>query len=175
MKYIKLLELFSIKDCYPYKNIPTVNPSYVIYNFSTDNYIYDVEFERLKDGWSAEHKIGNPFIIKKHKLTYDNVYRVTSTVIYITQEFIKKENPNFLIMNYVGTPTEMEETSINKMNKRSRLQNNYLKQIDGYTPKYYYRSHPETGMLQTACLFYKNSYDFIKIEEYLNECGYKNI
>ena len=57
MKYIKLLELFSIKDCYPYKNIPTVNPSYVIYNFSTDNYIYDVEFERLKEQY--ENKLVN--------------------------------------------------------------------------------------------------------------------
>jgi len=174
MKHLKIFELFSIKPAYSYTEEETVDENkYVIFSFKTDKYLYDVIFEKWFDGWSAEHKIGNPFTYSKLKLTYDNVFKITSTVMCITKEFIDRNKPNFLIINYVGTPGESlvniegEKTKkdINKINKRARLQRNYLRQIDGYTPKYYYRANPENGTLSTCCLFYKNGYNITDMEK----------
>lgn len=174
---IKLYEMFSIKPFYQYEEEETVDPNkYVIYSFSTDKHLYDVVFEKFGDGWQAEHKIGNPFTYNKYRLTNDNALRITSTVIHITQQFIQNKNPNFLIILYAATSGEVEDPTIanpdaektdglpNKMSKRARLQTNYLKQIEGYSPKYYYRADVSNGKLQTCCLFYRNGYDISEIE-----------
>jgi hypothetical protein len=176
MRYIKLFELFSIKASYPYEEVEAQDSNkYVIYSFKTDKYIYDVIFEKFKDGWQAEHKIGNPYTYAKLKLTSDNVFKITSTVMHITQKFLEEKTPNYLVILYVGTPDETEDPNNKditkeKINKRARLQSNYLKKIEGYTPKYYFRINPHQGTnnrgnVETCCIFYRNGYDITDIEK----------
>lgn len=183
-RYIKLYELFSIKAKYPYEKLDSTEEDEIIYTFNTGNYIYDVIFTKHKDGWEAEHKIGNPFTYARLKLTNDNVYGITSTVIHITKEFITDYNPNYLLILYIGTPDEdskdYDESKIKKINKRARLQSNYLKQIEGYTAKYYYRinnhsSSKTRGNIETLCVFYKNGYDLTNAEIFIKEYQFVSV
>lgn len=170
MKYIKIFELFELKPYYNYKLIPSVNPSFVVYSFDTDNYTYVVEFERVLDGWSGLHEIGNPFIINRYKLTNDNALKVTSTVICILKDFISNNDPNFIYFNYIPTDNE-DANSFNKMNKRSILQSHYLKQIKGYNSVYFHGSD-NRGKLRTLCLFYKDGYNIDNIVLHIEDNGF---
>lgn len=165
MKFIKRInELF---DSEPYKlELVEQSDEYWKYLFKTDKYEYIVEFKYTELGWDAQHSRNNysGFLSAHYELTYDNTLKVTQTIISALKDFLDKKNPESVILEYIPTKDDKSkknvnnkyvDVSYNRMNKRSRLQYNYLQNLDGYKIKYYYRV---TGsyLIKTIGYVYRN-------------------
>ena len=187
MKFIKSInELFDSK---PYElELVEQSDKYWKYLFKTDKYEYKVEFTYDELGWQASHSNANyrGFLnTPHHELTKDNALRITQTVISALKDFLDKKKPESVILEYIPTKQDIAkkrndidryvDVPYNRMNKRSRLQYNYLQNLDGYKIKYYYRV---TGsyLVKTIGYIYKNNmstqtfdakmayYDFLPVE-----------
>jgi hypothetical protein len=173
MKFIKSInELF---DSEPYKlELVEQSNKYWKYTFKTNKYEYIVEFKYGELGWDAQHSTTSGFFSSPHyHLAYDNVLKVTQTVITTLKDFLDKKKPETVVLEYIPTKDDRSKKVVNNkymdipynpMNKRSRLQQSYLKNLDGYKIKYYYRV---TGsyLIKTIGLVYRNDIDIAFFDE----------
>ena len=174
MKFIKSInELF---DSEPYQlELVEQSNEYWKYSFKTEKYEYIVEFKYGELGWDAQHSQSNysGFLSAHYELTYDNVLKVTQTVITALKDFLDKKKPETVVLEYIPTKDDRSKKVVNNkymdipynpMNKRSRLQQSYLKNLDGYKIKYYYR---ESGsyLIKTIGLVYRNDIDIAFFDE----------
>ena len=97
---------------------------------------------------------------KPNEKVYDNII---STITDITHDFIRKVNPNAIIIHHIPMRRETEETK--KLNYRALLNYQYLKHIPGYELIYYnmigYKSNTICYMVKPEFLK-KNPFELYK-------------
>ncbi len=185
MKYIKRInELF---DSQPYKlELIKQESKYWLYSFKSDNNEYIVEFKCGEFGWEAQHstKSGYSIAYQHFHLAYDsNTLKVTKTIIAALEDFLEKNKPESVFIGYIPAKEDIAKKVINNiyvpvkynpMNKRARLQFNYLKQIEGYKCQYFYKISG-AYFIKTLGFIYRQDINPIDFEEKISELGFKLI
>lgn len=175
MKYIKLFEAFDL----PGKVNFTVNnyDNLIKYKFNIDNYQFSVNFKLDDDDitWERTYTVNNfGYSYRTFNSKENMAKKIVSAVNYITNDFIKKYKPDIIYINHIlmeykddsGKLLKREVMSSNKLNKRARINYQYIKNIDcikngEYDLKYFNFIQNSNGY--TACYIYNK-----KLENNIN-------
>ena len=175
MKYIKLFEAFDLSEKVNF----TVNnyENLIEYLFNIDNYKFRVSFKLEDDDitWERSYKVINYGQGYQTFNSKDNMAKkIISAVNYITNDFINQNKPDIVYINHIlmeykdesGKLLKKEVMLSNKLNKRARINYQYLKNLDcikngEYGLKYFNFINSTEGY--TACYIYNK-----KLENRLN-------
>jgi len=166
MKYIKLFEAFDLPEKINFKSIKSVDN--IEYDFNIDNYEFRVSFKLDDDDitWERSYKVIN---YGEGYQTFDSkdnmAKKIVSAVNYITNDFINQNKPDIVYINHIlmeykdenGKLLKKEVMSSNNLNKRARINYQYLKNLDcikndKYGLKYFNFINSTEGY--TACYIY---------------------
>lgn len=165
LKYFEEIELTNRKN--PFNKISDNS-----YEFTTDELTYKVDFiqsftKEYKSCWSRQYDLKTNREIGFHQ-SNKNPYNILSTVTEITENFLKEKNVEVLIIMH--TLMESENCPIDKLNKRSRINYQYLKSIDGYQIRYFNQPlYSGGGSVCTNCIIFKTGIDIDPIIEVWNK------
>ncbi len=168
MKYMKYFEEIELSA----RNKPFNKISDKRYEFTTDELTYIVDFipsfiKQYKSCWSRQYDLKTNREIEFHQ-SNKNPYNILSTVTEITENFLKEKNVEVLIITH--TLMNSEECPIDKLNKRARVNYQYLKSIDGYQIRYFNQElFSGNGSVSTNCIMFKPGIDINPIIETWNK------
>jgi hypothetical protein len=122
-----------------------------IYNLVIDDIIYYVEFSLYENNiWLREYDTKKGELEQVNK----NPFNIVSGITQVTKDFIKNNNPNALFIPHI--PMNNENQYKPQLNKRAKINYNYLKGIVGYKLEYY--NELISGQLTTACYMVKPAF-----------------
>ncbi len=146
------------------------------YEFTTDDLTYVVDFtnafiNEYKSCWSRQYDIKGNKEIGYHQ-SNRNPYKIISTVTEITKDFLEEKDVEVLMILHVLM--EREVCSIDKLNKRAKINYQYLKSIDNYQLRYFNlpSSIHQNESVSTNCIMFKSGVDISPIIEKWNK--YRN-
>ena len=156
MKYLKYFE-----NQFEY-NLVTDKPNEKVYDTIIDGIDYYSKYYLYKNNvWVHDYNYSSNHEINKHRRK--NPDNIISTITDITHDFIRKVNPNAIIIHHIPMRRETEETK--KLNYRALLNYQYLKHIPGYELIYYnmigYKSNTICYMVKPEFLK-KNPFELYK-------------
>lgn len=143
------------------------------YEFTTDELTYRVDFipsfiKEYKSCWSRQYDLKTNREIGFHQ-SNKNPYNILSTVTEITENFLEEKNVEVLIIMHALM--ENEVCSIDKLNKRAKINYQYLKSIDGYQFRYFnlpfFKGWEKS--VSTNCIMFKPEVDINPIIESWNK------
>jgi hypothetical protein len=142
------------------------------YEFTTDELTYKVDFipsftKEYKSCWSRQYDLKANREIGFHQ-SNKNPFKILSTVTEITKDFLKEKDVEVLIIMH--TLMENENCPIDKLNKRAKINYQYLKAIDEYQIKYFNQPFFLSGdkSVCTNCIMFKKEIDINPIIEMWN-------
>ena len=170
MIFIKSINELFDSESYDFELVKSAD-KYWKYLFKTDKHEYMVEFKYGEFGWEACHSTlrGYSSVYQHFYLAYDNTLKVTKTIITVLQDFLDKKDPKSVFIAYIPTIDDKSKKSAelggkyvdvayNTMNKRARLQSFYLKNLQNYKIKYYYKIS-NSYLVKTIGFIYRNDVD----------------
>ena len=109
------------------------------YEFTTDDLTYRVDFipyltEEYKSCWARQYDLKTNKEIGFYQ-SNKNPFKILSTVTEITKDFLEEKDVEVLIIMHALM--ENEVCPIDKLNKRARINYQYLKSISGYQFRYF--------------------------------------
>jgi hypothetical protein len=153
MLFLKCFEHFTEKEV-DFKLVIN-KPDNKIYNLAIDDIIYYVEFSLYeKNIWLREYDTKKGELEQVNK----NPFNIVSGITQVTKDFIKNNNPNAIFIQHI--PMNNENQYKPQLNKRAKINYNYLKNISGYKLEYY--NQLTSGQLTTVCYMVKPTF----IEKY---------
>lgn len=168
MRYLKYFEEIELTN----RNKSFNKISDNSYEFTTDELTYKVDFipsftKKYKSCWSRQYDLKTNREIGFHQ-SNKNPYNILSTVTEITKDFLKEKDVEVLIIMH--TLMENENCPIDKLNKRAKINYQYLKAIDEYQIKYFNQaSYSGSVSVCTNCIMFKSGVDIDPIIEQWNK------
>jgi hypothetical protein len=146
--------------------------NFVEYLSLVDDITYQILFEReFDDFWTRSYE--NAEHDKWYtSQTNKNPLRIVNAVTNITEDFIEKYNPDAIIMHHMNMKNEM--CSIDKLNKRAKINYYYLKDIKGYNLVYYNQIGIFDQLRTTNCILHKKGIDISHIPKKLSSTFWNN-
>ncbi len=146
------------------------------YEFITDDLTYRVDFKPLhpsftklyKSCWSRQYDLKTNKEIGFHQ-SNKNPFKILSTVTEITKNFLEEKDVEVLIIMH--TLMKDEVCTIDKLNKRAKINYQYLKSISGYQFRYFnepFFSGWEKSVC-TNCIMFKSGVNIEPIIEIWNK------
>lgn len=135
MKYLKFFEELDFRrGNISFRRKRSSDDGFVEYLTTVDNIKYYIIFEREFDNfWTREYDAIHSGL--GYLQTNKSPLKIVSAVTDITEDFIQKNNPDAIIINHINMKDE--DPQMYKLNKRSRINYHYLKDISGYDLLYY--------------------------------------
>lgn len=174
MKYLKLYEELDFRrGNSSFRRKKRHSDAFVEYLSTVDGIKYEISFERqfgnfwTRDYENAEH-VGFDY-----SQTNKNPLKIISAVTDVTEDFIKKYNPDAIIIHHINMKNEICETD--KLNKRAKINYYYLKDIKGYNLVYYNQLTGNNQEVRTTnCILYKKGIDISPIRKKLSSTFWDN-
>ena len=175
--YIKLFEEINFNsNKVNYKKYVDKSTLY-IYDFILDNLEFRVQFLNVSGDLNNQNTWVRSYSSKKSsgKYNYELVNKkpieILSSIQYITEIFIKEVNPNCVIIEHINNKDE--DIKKGEMNKRSRVNYNFIKKIPNYNLKYMSLLDPilheyDDTSYGTVAVLSKDGFDDIKKGKYKN-------
>lgn len=166
LKYVKLFEnfkkYFEELDFSRNHSDFTMVDSYdslAEYLSMVDEIEYQIVFEKKFDNfWTRDYENAE-HIGSGYSQTNKNPLKIVSAVTNVTEDFIKKYNPDAIIIYHINMINEICE--IDKLNKRAKINYYYLKDIKEYNLVYYNQltGNNNDRVRTTNCILYKKGID----------------
>ncbi len=181
MKYIKDWnrhneELTFTKSDYPFERIEDeYDEDEVTYTTEVDGTKYKITFVKVfikfyNNAWSRSYDdISNTDV--SFSQTNKNPLNIINAITCITEDFLKYYDVGVLLIQHMNMNNEIVT---DKINKRARINYNYLNNITGYKLKYF-NMIANIQSLTTNCLLYKDDVDVTPIVNYFDSLPYKYI
>jgi hypothetical protein len=168
MKYIKTkFEKYFEELDFSRKNIDFTivdsSDGFVDYLFEVDDITYDVGFDKEFDNFWTRSYENSEHTELDHSQSNKNPLKIVSAVTNVTEDFIKKYNPDAIIIYHVKMKNE--KCPVDKLNKRAKINYYYLKDIKGYNLVYYNQLGITGEVKTTNCILYKKGVDISPITE----------
>jgi len=144
-----------------------------LYRFTTDGLTYDVIFtpsfaDNYKSAWSRLYDISSNTEIDFFQ-SNKNPLKIVSAVNIITESFLKEKDVEVMIIIHVLM--ENEKCPIDKLNKRAKINYEYLRKIPNYNLRYFNQPYFVNGdeCITTNCIMYRDGVDISPIIDSWNK------
>lgn len=157
MKYLKRInELFDTSHL-EYKLV-SKSENYYTYEFDIEDREIICEFKNCDKGiWERVYSVNGRF-----NVLINNPFKVVSTITEITMDFIRKENPEAIVIIHI--PIDGEIIKGREKNKRARINYKFLsKSLPSEYQLYYFNDGNKT-----YCAIHKDSFDTALFKKYKN-------